>query len=253
MFPDYPLGPLVAAASTGNSEVVQFLLDWQSPNSSQLMQERIKAQADPGTSILGLASSPEVVDMLIAAGADPNQRLEMTKWPTAMKAMFKTMGVIVASGSKDRQMLFCANWEGSRPLHLAACAPDAKASVVRALCAAGADPRQRNGRGLTPLEIAQECGFEVIAEELRTWLQEWPEAPKPSQRTYLRCCEQPAHVPEVTEAELAKIIKQGRAATRQATLERKAKVTHRSASKESVATTSTAADSSASTDHWVDL
>lgn len=217
------------------------------------MRERVKAQADPGTSILGLASTPEIVEMLLAAGADPNQRLDMTKWPTMIKTMFKTMGLFAAAGSKDRQILFCGNWEGSRPLHLAACAPDAKASVVRALCAAGADPRQRNGRGLTPLEIAQECGLEVIAAELETWLQEWPEEPKQTQRSYCVCCAEPTHVPEVTEAELAKIIKQGRAATRQATLQRKSNLSTRSSSKESVATTSTTADSTTSMDHWVDL
>ena len=85
-------------------------------------------------------SDKEVVEILLAGGADVNTR----------------SGVVIAEGQAD---------EGWTPLH-AACTTDYTA-VVELLLAHGADVNVKTKNGYTPFSLAQEREFDEIVELLR--------------------------------------------------------------------------------------
>jgi ankyrin repeat protein len=109
-----------------------------------------------------LNGAPSVARALLAAGADPNARLEKLpalSWAlgTANRAAFEDL---LAAGADPN----ARDEDKSTPLHHAARAGDADA--VRALLAAGADPAVANRQGRTPLMEAARLGQVAIVELL---------------------------------------------------------------------------------------
>ena len=93
----------------------------------------------------------EVIEALLAAGADPNARDEDASTPLHEAASFNynptVIETLLAAGADPKAL----DKHGRTPLHWATVYNDA---VVEALLAAGADPNARDKNGLAPLHWA---------------------------------------------------------------------------------------------------
>ncbi|MDA8016867.1 MAG: ankyrin repeat domain-containing protein [Thermoanaerobaculia bacterium] len=141
--PESGLTPLALAAEMGQTEVVRILLE---------------NEVDPnwGGSVTPLEAAvlegnPEIVDLLLAAGADVNRPVE----------------------------------EGFTPLMSAVTMGNAR--ISRQLLDAGAKTRLKNADGDTALDLAEAAGFEKLAETLR----KHKPKPRPVPAEFLRPLELP--------------------------------------------------------------
>ena len=95
--------------------------------------------------------SPEVVQALLDAGADPNARGAKDGWaPLHVAADSETLEVIkvLVDGGAD---LNARNEDGLTPLHGAT--QERNPEVVKMLLDAGADPKARDSEGRIPVEL----------------------------------------------------------------------------------------------------
>lgn len=143
--------PLHEAAFSGNADIVKLYLDHGA---------KVDILNKNGESALHLASTAEVVRLLIAAGADPKRVSEWgtplhsaTRWkrPKVIKALLEQGAKINIFGKS-----------GEAPLHYAS-----TAEVARLLIAAGDDPtRPANGTAGTPLHSVARGGYIEVAKVL---------------------------------------------------------------------------------------
>ena len=115
------------------------------------------------------ARSPEIVELLLAAGADPALRdHEFACTPRAfgicVPASWGLVRHVVLALRADPTLARVADGRGT-PLHEAA--REGHEEIAKLLLACGADPRVRDRDGLTPLELAIAAGHEGMREILR--------------------------------------------------------------------------------------
>lgn len=94
----------------------------------------------------------EAVEVLMALGADPNQRSELDETPLLLAAATydsKTVGLLLDAGAE----IEARNRAGRTPLHVAA--HGNRLAVVDLLLKSGADPFAKDKKGLTPDDICQ--------------------------------------------------------------------------------------------------
>jgi ankyrin repeat protein len=97
-----------------------------------------------------------VVSILLGAGASPNA-VDRSGFSVLMMACARNNGTILADLLKAGADIHLRN-TSSTPLHEAAGGNFSEG--IRTLLLLGADPSQKNSRGLIPEEVAEECGFE---------------------------------------------------------------------------------------------
>jgi len=153
--------PIMQAVAAGNLTLIKWLL---SANGGEL-RRRLETRQIQGHLGLGGSGSPAVVEYLVAARADPNERMpaQLTEMGDGM---IDQMGALYDQGNTDVMVKWCAHYRGATPLHEAAF--KGSFSVVRALCESQADPTLRNDRGLSPADVARERGLHHIAAELES-------------------------------------------------------------------------------------
>ena len=134
------------AAESGQSEIAHFLLT---------QGAEVNAKTDEGYGAHGVGTplhyaartgNLDMVDLLLNYGADPN--------------------------SKHGQKSFRAGWVPRRarnsiymwwtPLHWAA--HEGHVEVVKRLLQAGANPRKKNLSGITPIDLAQQQGYQQVLD-----------------------------------------------------------------------------------------
>lgn len=152
------------ASHAGNLPLLKWLL---TTNGGEL-RRRLETRQIQGYLGLGCAGSPQVVEYLCEAQADPNERMpsEFTEMGEGAMTMMEGM---YNEGSKDVMVAWLANFKGATPLHEAAF--NGNFAVVRALCKSKADPTLTNGRGVTPVQLALERGLNHIAAELEVHIE----------------------------------------------------------------------------------
>lgn len=153
------------AAAVGKLSRVAAILD-ESP-------ELARVHAPDGFSALGIAAffgHPEVLDLLLSAGADPNaasrNAMQVTPLHSAVACRDeggaeRMTGALLAAGAQVN----VAQQGGWTPLHQAAA--HGRVAIVEMLLERGADPAARSDDGRTPAEMAAEKGFDELAEMLR--------------------------------------------------------------------------------------
>ncbi|WP_214102895.1 ankyrin repeat domain-containing protein [Acrocarpospora catenulata] len=113
-----------------------------------------------GTTPLARARDPRTVELLVAAGADPDIPDEQGRTALHLAAAegdAETVALLLASGARQD----AADADGDTPLAYAA-----SPAVAEALCAAGADPDAAGPSGRTPLMNAAADGRAEVAEAL---------------------------------------------------------------------------------------
>jgi len=151
--------PVMQAVAAGNVTLIKWLLH---ANGGEL-RRRLETRQIQGHLGLGGAGSPQVVEYLCNAQADPNERMP-EKLTEMGEGMVDMMAGFYDQGNRDVLVQWMAHYKGSTPLHEAAF--KGSFSVVRALCVARADPTLTNKRGFTPADIAGQRGLHHIAAEL---------------------------------------------------------------------------------------
>lgn len=153
------------AAAVGRLSRVAALLD-DSPDLARV-------HAADGFSALGIAAffgHPEVVDLLLSSGADPNaasrNAMQVTPLHSAVacrddRAAARMTEALLAAGAEVN----VAQQGGWTPLHQAAA--HGRMEIVEMLLERGADPAARSDDGRTPADMAAEKGFDALAEMLR--------------------------------------------------------------------------------------
>lgn len=114
-------------------------------------------QRDTALHMAAAAHQPEIVQLLLAHGADVHARNRMGAEPLHYAAdgsrnpdaQADTIRALVAAGADPNAV--CKR--GVAPLHRAV--RTRSSAAVRALLAAGANPRKRNGNGSTPQQLAK--------------------------------------------------------------------------------------------------
>lgn len=156
--------PINQAVTAGNLPLLKWLL---TTNGGEL-RRRLENRQIQHYLGLGAAGSPQVVEYLCEAQADPNERMpsELTEMGQGAMSMMEGM---YNEGSKDVMVAWLANFKGATPLHQAAFTGNF--SVSRALCKSKADPTLTNGRGVTPVQLALERGLNHIAAELEVHIE----------------------------------------------------------------------------------
>jgi len=116
------------------------------------------------TALHGVAGEdhPDMIWLLVDAGADVNAANEMGHTPLHFAANADAVRALVAAGADVN----ARSRDGSTPLHLAVEAPGG-VGAVEALLAAGAAVDAVNARGRTPLDIAVARGDSVKATILQ--------------------------------------------------------------------------------------
>ena len=149
------------AAAAGDVDRTRKLLD-EDPS-------RANAFADDGFHPLGLAAffkRPEVVDLLLARGADPappsrnQQAFTALHSAAAGDAGARDMSIVralVEAGAPVNAL----SGSGTTPLHTAAFLGDTE--VVELLLSRGADPRIPSKDGKTPIDLASAQGHPEVA------------------------------------------------------------------------------------------
>jgi hypothetical protein len=133
--------PLTSAAKEGQLEVVRQLLKLKlSPNTES---------ADGYSPLLmALWGHPEIVSLLLDAGADPNYNAQYYEYPLTRAAASggspSTIDSLLKSGAKLNAV---DRWEGQTALHAAVMSQNYE--VVQTLLEAGADPSIRDYSGKT--------------------------------------------------------------------------------------------------------
>ncbi len=165
------LGPVQRAAMSGNLEALKAalrehpegleetdfahrtpLLRAIDANSATVVQLLLGAGAAQGRALFAAArSTPEIVELLLKAGADVNQRTDNGETPVMRAACWDrhgTLAVLLNAGARvdDRDSL------GNTALHLAAAYGNL--DNVRFLLQRGASPTARNAEGKTPEQVA---------------------------------------------------------------------------------------------------
>jgi len=156
--------PINQAVTAGNLPLLKWLL---TTNGGEL-RRRLENRQIQHYLGLGAAGSPQVVEYLCEAQADPNERMpsELTEMGEGAMSMMEGM---YNEGSKDVMVAWLANFKGATPLHQAAFTGNF--SVARALCKSKADPTLTNGRGVTPVQLALDRGLNHIAAELEVHIE----------------------------------------------------------------------------------
>jgi ankyrin repeat protein len=124
------------------------------------------ADGGPGVRAWKPTAQAEMITLLIEAGADPNA-LDKSGVAPLHRAVRQRCAMAVDALLRGGAAVRLKNKSGSTPLHLAVQntgrggtgAPEAKAlqrEIIEILLKAGADPKERDGRGKTVGECAQE-------------------------------------------------------------------------------------------------
>jgi ankyrin repeat protein/L-ascorbate metabolism protein UlaG (beta-lactamase superfamily) len=148
--------PLAGAAQRGQIDVMTFLLDnGANPN---------EVPPDGQSPLMNAAGAGkrDAVRLLLDKGADPNYRLNEF---TALMASFwrpdpEVVRMLLAAGADVK----LAGATGSNTLHRFAGTPNVPVEIARLLVEAGADPTKRNDEGFTPLTLACERGYTDIVK-----------------------------------------------------------------------------------------
>jgi ankyrin repeat protein len=161
--------PLHAAAAGYRREIAKELL--QNGASVAAVNRRgaaplhYAADGGPAVRAWNPAAQAEMVTLLIKAGADPNA-LDKSGVAPLHRAVRQRCPLAVDALLRNGAAIRFKNKSGSTPLHLAVQntgrggtgSPEAKAlqkEIIELLLKAGADPKERDGRGKTPGQCAQ--------------------------------------------------------------------------------------------------
>ncbi len=152
------------AIITGHFERVKSLLEEQ----ADLANQRTEDGFTPLT-LAAFFSQPKILELLLEAGADPNQATEnaMKLRPLHSAAAVSepdvamTLTRLLLEFGADPNVQQQGGWT---PLHAAAA--QGHRELVEMLMAQGADPYARNNEGLTPMEAAKNRGH----DELSNWM-----------------------------------------------------------------------------------
>lgn len=178
------LNPVNSALADSNVPMLEFLLNFRHMDTA-VFADRLNAYSNTSTPSdyvnLGSASSPEIVETMVKAGFNVNQK-HPGFTSTIGKVFTPVFFVDFAMGSTDSKTQLCSMMPGWTALHEAAF--KGNISVVRALLNNGADPRITNTYGMTALEVARMRGLDHIAVEIETYLPKWPEQKK----SWFKCC-----------------------------------------------------------------
>ena len=134
------------AAMLGRKRIIALLLE---------KGARADAQDDDGQTAIycaaGNVDEPEIINMLIAAGGDPEVTVpcEATALCIASeKGHLRTVQTLLAHGANPNHV----KDGGETPIYLAALFPsDGHADTIRALAAAGGEPNPYTSAGATPM------------------------------------------------------------------------------------------------------
>jgi ankyrin repeat protein len=154
---------LYIASRNGKADVVRYLLD---------REPDLRFRGYLGATPLHWAyfgRSKEVVEMLLAAGADPDARdPEYGCTPRAfgitVAASWGILPIVVGILQADPSLARVVDGRGT-PLHEAA--REGHDKVVQVLLALGADRQVRDRDGKSPLDLATEAGHEAVVALLR--------------------------------------------------------------------------------------
>ena len=145
---------LHVAAFLGREELARVQLRWGSVE--------VNARDKEGCTPLHLAARKghrDVVELLVAEGADVNARNEEQRTPLYCAIQHHAVDVVrLLVGKTD---LATGDLLGRTPLHYAAAAGDT--GIVRLLLEAGAETKAKDSRGLTPLHLALASDHEEVA------------------------------------------------------------------------------------------
>lgn len=135
--------------------------------------ELARMHAQDGFSALGIAAffgRPKVVELLLAAGANPNAASRNSMQVTALhsavacrdEAAARRMTEALLSHGAESNVAQQGGWT---PLHQAAA--HGRGEIVDMLLERSADPAAPSDDGRTPADMAAEKGFDDLAERLR--------------------------------------------------------------------------------------
>lgn len=149
-----------SAVAAGQLKIVE--------NSLREQPEIVDVMSADGFTPLSLAAafaSPEMVDVLLRSGADPNKRSQSLGGVAPIHAAIfgrqtQSLKILLAGGANPN----AHQQDGFRPLHGAAQNGDIEA--VRMLMNAGADVNQTDDNGRSALDYARDAGHTEVAELL---------------------------------------------------------------------------------------
>ena len=120
----------------------------------------VAGSGDEATARLGEQAFDLVLtDLALGRGPDGMDVLR-----TAKKLRPETVVVMITAHGSERVAVNAANLEGSSALHIAAALGDIE--NTRRLLVHGADPGARDGKGNTPLMLAEHAGHSAVSELL---------------------------------------------------------------------------------------
>ena len=157
-FDQYGNSPLAAAIVRGRTEVVAYLLDnGANPNDAP------ETGGEPPLMLASTAGNKDIMSLLLAKGADPNMRragsslLSFSVWGNDPEVV----RMLLAAGADART----PNDDGGNALFFCA-RNDGNVEIAKVLVEAGAAADQKDEDGMTPILTACESGFTPLVQYL---------------------------------------------------------------------------------------